>query len=117
MHKRILCHNNVSVFIPNRYRHASDVMRLPCVIIEKGSGKQPTYKLLTEYGILSKRYTASDLIPLPSDIKSSNPYTKIRDCNTLSLGVEEFKLHDLQDVIKHLQRNVKIKNPPLFLMR
>ena len=69
--------NNVSVFIPNRYRHASDVKRLPCVIIEKGSGEQPTYKLLTEYGILSKRYTASDVMPFPSNIKCGNPSTKI----------------------------------------
>ena len=77
---------------------------MPCVIIEKGSGKQPTYKLLTEYGILSKRYTASDLMPFPSDIKCGNPSIKISlseaakkavssthvfchckgDCNTLS---------------------------------
>ena len=43
--------NNVLVFIRNRYRHANDVNRMACVITEKGSGKQPTYKLLTENSI------------------------------------------------------------------
>ena len=70
--------NNVSVFIPNRYRHASDVKRLTYDIIEKGSGKQPTYKLLTEYGILSKRYTASDLMLFPSDISLGQSKTFYR---------------------------------------
>ena len=52
--------NNVLVFIRNRYWHANDVNRMACVITEKGSGKQPTYKLLTENSILGKRYTVSD---------------------------------------------------------
>ena len=69
--------NNVSVFIPNRYRHASDVKRLPCVITKNGIGKQPTCKLLTEYSILSKHYTGSDLMPFSSDMKCGNPSTKI----------------------------------------
>ena len=46
--------DNVSVKIPKRDRHATDVRRLPCVIIQNGSGKQLTYKLLSEFGVLSK---------------------------------------------------------------
>lgn len=39
--------------LPNRYQNASDVKRLTLVVIGKGSGKQPVYKLVTGYYILT----------------------------------------------------------------
>ena len=68
--------DNVLVKIPKRDRHATDVRRLPCVIIQKGSGKQPTYKLLSEFGVLSKRYTASKLMLFPAEVKCGDASVK-----------------------------------------
>ena len=60
-----------------RERHSTDVKRLPCVVTNKGSGKQPRYKLLTEFGILQKRYTAAKLMPYPGSVECGNPSVKI----------------------------------------
>ena len=46
--------DNVSIYIPKRDRHSTDIKRLPCVVTNKGSEKQPSYKLTTEFGILQK---------------------------------------------------------------
>ena len=69
--------DNVSIYIPKRDRHSTDVKRLPCVVTNKGSGKQPSYKLLTEFGILQKRYTAAKLMPYPGSVKCGDPSVKI----------------------------------------
>ena len=69
--------DNVSVKILNRDRHATDVRRFTCIIIQKGSGKQPTYKLLSEFGVLSKRYTASKLTSFPAEVKCGDASVKI----------------------------------------
>ena len=39
--------------------------------------KQPTYKLLTEFGILQKRYTAAKLMSYPGSVKCGDPSVKI----------------------------------------
>ena len=70
--------DNVSIYIPKRDRHSTDVKRLPEVVTNKGSGKQPSYKLLTEFGILQKRYTAVKLMPYPGSVKCGDPSVKIR---------------------------------------
>ena len=49
-------------------RHSTDIKRLPCVVTNKGSGKQPSYKLLTEFGIL---------MPYPGSVKCGDPSVKI----------------------------------------
>ena len=61
--------DNVSIYIPKRDRHSADVKRLTCVVANKGTGKQPSYKLLTEFGILQKRYTAAKLMPYRGSVK------------------------------------------------
>ena len=48
-----------------------------CVVTNKGSGKQPSYKLLAELGILQKRYTAAKLMPYPRSVKCEDPLVKI----------------------------------------
>ena len=68
---------NVSIYLPKRDRHSTDVKRLRCIVINKGSGKQPSYKLLTEFGILQKRYTAAKLMPYPGSVKCGDPSVKI----------------------------------------
>ena len=37
--------DNVSIYIPKKNRHSTDVKRLPCVVTNKGGGKQPTYRV------------------------------------------------------------------------
>lgn len=55
--------DNVSVKIPKEDRFSTDMLRLPGIVINKSNGKQPTYQILTSYGVLKKRYTSSHLIP------------------------------------------------------
>ena len=68
---------NVSIYLPKRDRHSTDVKRLRCIVINKGSGKQPSYKLLTEFGILQKRCTAANLMLYPGSAKCVDPSVKI----------------------------------------
>ena len=69
--------DNVSIYIPKKDRHSTDVKRFPCVVTNKGGGKQPTYKLLTEFGILQKIYTAAKLMSYPGSVKCGDPSVKI----------------------------------------
>ena len=69
--------DNASIYIPKRDRHSTDVKRLSCVVTNKGRGKQLSYKLLTEFGILKKRYTAVKLMPYPGSVKCGDPSVKI----------------------------------------
>ena len=71
--------DNISVKIPKRDRHATNVIRIPCVIIQKGSGKQQTYKLLSEFGVLSKRYTVSKVMSFPVKVKCDED-TSVKIC-------------------------------------
>ena len=71
--------DNISVKIPKRDRHATNVIRIPWVIIQKGSGKQPTYKLLSEFGVLSKRYTVSKVMSFPVKVKCDED-TSVKIC-------------------------------------
>ena len=66
--------DNVAIYIYKRDMHSTDVKRLPCVVT---SGKQSSYKLLTEFGILQKRYTTAKLIPYPGSVKCGAPAVKI----------------------------------------
>ena len=54
---------HVSVFITKAKQHATDLRRLPCVILKKSAGCSPLYKLICEYGIISRSFTAA--IPMP----------------------------------------------------
>ena len=46
---------HVTLKISSKMRHVSDQSHLPCVIVDKGSGNQPTYRLLCEFGTLKTR--------------------------------------------------------------
>lgn len=46
--------DNVTLAIPKKMRHASDLKRLPCVVIGKSGGNQPTYKLVCQEGTIQK---------------------------------------------------------------
>ena len=62
---------NVAIYTPKRDWHSTDFKRLPCVATNKGSGKQPIYKLLTEFWTLQKRYKryiAAKLMPYPGSV-------------------------------------------------
>ena len=64
---------HVSLKIPKTTRHSADLTRLPCVIVNKSSGNQSTYRLICRYGTLKQRVTASNLMPYPGDIKCGKP--------------------------------------------
>lgn len=53
--------DTVSVIIPKRDRHAANQKRAPRIIIGKSSGLPATYRLLSEHGVLNKRFNASKL--------------------------------------------------------
>ena len=61
--------DHVGVEVPKDDRHSTDMLRLPCCIIGKTSGTQPTYRLMSEYGILKKNYSARSLMPYSGKIK------------------------------------------------
>ena len=69
--------DNVFAYIPKSDRHSTHVQRFPFVVISKGGGKQLSYKLLTEFWILQKRYTAAKLLPYPGSIKCGDPSVRI----------------------------------------
>ena len=69
--------DTVSAIIPKRDRHAANQKRTPCVIIDKPSGLQPTYKLLSEHGVLNKRFNASKLMLYPGEIYTGNSEKKV----------------------------------------
>ena len=68
--------DTVSVIIPKRDRHAANQKRVPCVIIDKSIGLQPTYRLLSEHGVLDKCFNASKLMLYPGEIHTGNPEKK-----------------------------------------
>ncbi|XP_057293463.1 uncharacterized protein LOC130622082 [Hydractinia symbiolongicarpus] len=53
--------DNVSVRIPPKDRTSTDLLRLPCVVIEVTGEKMKYYKLLSEFGVLNCTYRAGDL--------------------------------------------------------
>ena len=69
--------DTVSLKIPSKHRHAADLKRLPCIVIDKSSGNQPSYKLLCEYGVLTRRFTSASLMPFPHEVKGGDPKDKI----------------------------------------
>ena len=69
--------DTVSVIIPKKDRHAANQERAPCVIIDKSSILQPTYRLLSEHGVLNKRFNASKLILYPGEIHTGSPEKKV----------------------------------------
>lgn len=102
--REIIVGDNVSVKIPKRDRHATDVRRLPCVIIQKGSGKQPTYELLSEFGVLSKHYTASKLMLFPVKVKCGDASVKI------SLRTAAVKVLKSNNIFCHCKGTCKTMN-------
>ena len=69
--------DTLSVIIPKRDRHTANQKRAPCVIIDKSSGLQPTYRLLSEHGVLNKRFNASKLMLHLGEIHTGNPEKKV----------------------------------------
>ncbi|XP_057295049.1 KRAB-A domain-containing protein 2-like isoform X1 [Hydractinia symbiolongicarpus] len=65
--------DNVSLTIPKGLRTSSDLKRLPCVIVHKSGGNQPTYKLLCSEGTIQRRYTASALQLYPQPVRCKYP--------------------------------------------
>ena len=63
--------------MPKRDRHSADIKGLPYVVTNKYSGKQASYKLLTEFRILQKIYTIAKLMPYLGSVKCGVPSVKI----------------------------------------
>ena len=64
---------NVSLFVPSKERHSSDMKRLPCTVVHRSAGNQPTYRLLSQYGTLERRYTAAKLMDFPGIVRAGDP--------------------------------------------
>lgn len=80
--KRVICTNfkigqNVSLKIPKKLRHSSDILRIPAVIIDKSRGDQPRYRLLTQFGVIKNTYNASQLNQYPQDVNCGDPNQQV----------------------------------------
>ena len=82
--------NHVTCGMPKKFLHKSSIKRIPCVIIEKSHGVQPTYKLMSEFGVLNGRYDASKLMPYPGKVIWCNPDKKV----TLQAAASKFLAGD-----------------------
>ena len=69
--------DTISVKIPKDDRNSTDLVRLPGIITNKSSGTQPTYRVITEFGTLKKRYSSSNLMPFNGKVKLPNNITKV----------------------------------------
>ena len=69
--------DHVSLFVPRNIHHAIDRRRLACIVINKSSGRYPTYKLLSDYGVLNRRFTGNALMPFPGIIKAGPPTRQV----------------------------------------
>ena len=76
---------HVSVKIPKAIRHPTDLRRLTCVILKRSPGRNPTYKLICEYGVIKRLFTAASLMPFPGDVKIGPPTNvlSLTDANKL----------------------------------
>ena len=60
--------DHVSVLIPKAVRHTTDLRRLPCVILKKSTGCSPIYKLICEYRIIVRSFTAASMMLFPGNV-------------------------------------------------
>ena len=60
--------DHVSVLIPKAVRHTTDLRRLPCVILKKSAGCSPIYKLICEYRIIVRSFTAASMMLFPGNV-------------------------------------------------
>ena len=69
--------DHVTRGMPKKVLHKSSIKRIPCVIIEKSHGVQPTYKLMSEFGVLNGRHAASKLMPYSGKVILCNSDKKV----------------------------------------
>ena len=65
--------DHVSVAIPRAIRHSNDLRRLLFVVLNRSNGRYPTYKLMSEYGVINRRVTAATLMQYPEVIRTGAP--------------------------------------------
>ena len=82
---------HVSVKIPKAIRHPTDLRRLPCVILKRSLCRSSSYKLICEYSVIKRSFTAASFISFPGNVKISPP-TKV-----LSL-TDSYKLFQIIEV-------------------
>ena len=64
------------VLITKNDRHITNLKSVPCIVIDKSGGKQTSYKLLSEFGVVTRRYNAGKLMPFPGTIQTDKVLTK-----------------------------------------
>ena len=92
---------HVSIKILKAIPHPTDLWRLPCVILKKSPGHSPTYKLICEYGLIKRSFTAANLMLFPGDVKIRPP------TNILNL-TDVYKLFQMTDVMLQEKHNVDV---------
>ena len=65
--------DHVSVAIPSAIHHSSNLRRLPSLVPNRWNGRYPTYKLMSEYGVINRRVTAATLMQYPEVIRTGAP--------------------------------------------
>ena len=92
---------HVSIKILKAILHPTDLRRPTCVILKKSPGCSPTYKLICEYGLIKRSFTAANLMLFPGDVKIRPP------TNILNL-TDVYKLFQMTDVTLLEKHNVDV---------
>ena len=92
---------HVSIKILKAIPHPTDLRRLPCLILKKSPGRSPTYKLICEYGLMKRSFTAANLMLFPGDVKIRPP------TDILNL-TDVYKLFQMTDVMLQEKHNVDV---------
>ncbi|XP_065681535.1 uncharacterized protein LOC136095180 isoform X1 [Hydra vulgaris] len=126
--------DHVSVAIPKSLRNSTDMLRLPCVVLHKSFGENPTYKLVTSHGVLEKRFNATNLMPYSSIVKvksdanvslseavlneitSKVVFCRCKKAKPSTVNALKMEHHVSHDVIKEKQKIAKTTTP-IFLYR
>ena len=69
--------DHVSVEIARAIRHSSNLRRLPSLVPNRWNGRYPTYKLMSEYGVINRRVAAATLMPYTAVIKTGPPNVQL----------------------------------------
>ncbi|XP_066922014.1 uncharacterized protein [Clytia hemisphaerica] len=60
---------HVGLLIPEKIRKKADIKRLPCIVLQKSNNRHcESFSLMSEYGILNGKFTASELEKYPGQV-------------------------------------------------